>query len=269
MSRFDGETFKNYTRNDGLADNNVRSICQDAEGHIWFGTYGGGVSRFDGQVFQTIALKDGLIHNAVQHVDQAADGAMWIATEAGTSRYRRPTNTPTVHLRDVVADRRYGPRRDHRPSPPPNTWSPSSSRAPASPPPPTSSPTSTASRASTTTGTPPTSAASNTATSPPATTVRSPRRRPRPQLLRDRRRPFFAVVRDAQQDRIDALEAELSQPHGLEQFIGQSPALRQTFDQIHTVADTDVTVLILGETGTGKGLAARAIHALSPARTNP
>ena len=109
VSRFDGQTFKNYTTVDGLVDNNVRSIFEDRDGRLWFGTYGGGVSVFDGQVFQTIALKDGLVHDAVQHVDQAADGAMWIATEGGVSRYTPLRKNPTVHLRDVVADRRYGP----------------------------------------------------------------------------------------------------------------------------------------------------------------
>ena len=46
-------------------------------------------------------------------------------------------------------------------------------------------------------------------------------------------------------------------------LIGQSPQIRQVFDLISRIADTDVTVLIRGASGTGKELAARAIHALS------
>jgi formate hydrogenlyase transcriptional activator len=47
-------------------------------------------------------------------------------------------------------------------------------------------------------------------------------------------------------------------------IIGSSPTLREVFRQVESVADTDATVLILGETGTGKELVAHAIHQLSP-----
>jgi formate hydrogenlyase transcriptional activator len=50
---------------------------------------------------------------------------------------------------------------------------------------------------------------------------------------------------------------------GFSGIVGQSPALRQVLRQVETVAITDSTVLILGETGTGKELLARAIHELS------
>jgi transcriptional regulator with GAF, ATPase, and Fis domain len=49
-------------------------------------------------------------------------------------------------------------------------------------------------------------------------------------------------------------------------LIGESPALRHVLRDIGQVAETDATVLILGETGTGKELVARAIHAASPRR---
>src|SRR5258705_7226984 len=48
-----------------------------------------------------------------------------------------------------------------------------------------------------------------------------------------------------------------------EEIIGESPAFRDVIEQIEVVAPTDSTVLIHGETGTGKELIARAIHALS------
>ncbi|MFH2065390.1 MAG: sigma-54 dependent transcriptional regulator [Pseudomonadota bacterium] len=50
-------------------------------------------------------------------------------------------------------------------------------------------------------------------------------------------------------------------PH---QLIGKSEPMQRVFDQIRMVAASDVTVLITGESGTGKDLTARAIHALSP-----
>lgn len=51
--------------------------------------------------------------------------------------------------------------------------------------------------------------------------------------------------------------------HRFEQIIGNSPALEAVFEQVECVAPTDSTVLILGETGTGKELISRAIHNIS------
>jgi len=53
------------------------------------------------------------------------------------------------------------------------------------------------------------------------------------------------------------------------EIIGQSVALRQIINQIEAVAPTDATVLILGETGTGKELIALAIHRRSRRRDKP
>jgi formate hydrogenlyase transcriptional activator len=54
-----------------------------------------------------------------------------------------------------------------------------------------------------------------------------------------------------------------------EQIVGPSAALRRILQQVEVVAPTDANVLILGETGTGKELVARAIHRLSPRRNQP
>ena len=51
--------------------------------------------------------------------------------------------------------------------------------------------------------------------------------------------------------------------HNFDEIIGESPALKRTLKQVEIVAPTDSTVLLLGETGTGKELIARAIHNLS------
>src|SRR6201987_163788 len=55
-----------------------------------------------------------------------------------------------------------------------------------------------------------------------------------------------------------------SSPRVFEQIIGKSPALEGVLEQVNHVGPTDATVLIEGETGTGKELIARAIHNLSP-----
>jgi formate hydrogenlyase transcriptional activator len=62
------------------------------------------------------------------------------------------------------------------------------------------------------------------------------------------------------------LETEISSEHCFEDIVGRSPALRKVLDQVEIVAPTDSTVLLHGETGTGKELIARAIHNLSPRR---
>jgi formate hydrogenlyase transcriptional activator len=54
-----------------------------------------------------------------------------------------------------------------------------------------------------------------------------------------------------------------------EDIIGDSPALRVALGRVHQVAPTDATVIILGETGTGKELFARAVHERSPRRNQP
>ena len=59
------------------------------------------------------------------------------------------------------------------------------------------------------------------------------------------------------------LEQEIHTEHRFGEIIGDSLALRTVLKQVETVAPTDSTVLILGETGTGKELIARAIHRLS------
>jgi len=60
------------------------------------------------------------------------------------------------------------------------------------------------------------------------------------------------------------LEDEIRGDRAFEEIIGKSTALRRVLRQVETVAPTDATVLIYGETGTGKELIARAIHNLSP-----
>ncbi len=56
---------------------------------------------------------------------------------------------------------------------------------------------------------------------------------------------------------------------GLENLIGRSPAWLSVLEAVRIVASTDTPVLIQGETGTGKELAARAVHALSPRMNRP
>jgi formate hydrogenlyase transcriptional activator len=62
------------------------------------------------------------------------------------------------------------------------------------------------------------------------------------------------------------LESEIRAEYNFEDLVGKSAALRKVLDQIEIVAPTGSTVLLHGETGTGKELIARAVHNLSPRR---
>jgi PAS domain S-box-containing protein len=62
------------------------------------------------------------------------------------------------------------------------------------------------------------------------------------------------------------LQDELRTESSFDEIVGESKVLKHILRQVETVACTDATVLILGETGTGKELVARAIHKLSPRR---
>src|SRR5262249_39088706 len=59
------------------------------------------------------------------------------------------------------------------------------------------------------------------------------------------------------------LQEEIKAAHNFEQIIGRSPALTEVLAQVARVAPTDATVLVTGETGTGKELIARAVHSAS------
>ena len=96
------------------------------------------------------------------------------------------------------------------------------------------------------------------------------------------RRPFYTVILRNVNDRLEAektihaltAEAEYLREAvktlgGFDQILGQSPALKELLRDIEQVAGTDTTVLILGETGTGKELIARAIHAASRRQNKP
>jgi transcriptional regulator with PAS, ATPase and Fis domain len=74
-------------------------------------------------------------------------------------------------------------------------------------------------------------------------------------------------------DRLEAenivLQQEVRQHLGFDEIVGRSPALNRVLAQVERVGPTDAAVLLLGETGTGKDLVARALHDRSPRRERP
>lgn len=65
------------------------------------------------------------------------------------------------------------------------------------------------------------------------------------------------------------LQESCTPQHGLQGLVGKSPAMQRVYDTIQMVAKNDLTVLITGESGTGKDLTARAVHALSLRHKGP
>lgn len=82
---------------------------------------------------------------------------------------------------------------------------------------------------------------------------------------------WISFVQDlSERDRFESVVHEEVQVRGdFEEIVGMSPALLRVQQQVEVVAPTDATVLILGETGTGKELVARAIHKMSPRNKMP
>jgi DNA-binding NtrC family response regulator len=83
----------------------------------------------------------------------------------------------------------------------------------------------------------------------------------------------LVIQRALKSRRIEAeninLRAQIDHKFGLENIVGESPAMQQVFETLQQVAPTRTTVLITGETGTGKELIAKALHNLSPRKNGP
>ncbi len=66
-----------------------------------------------------------------------------------------------------------------------------------------------------------------------------------------------------------AFQAQAAETYRFENIIGKSAAMQRVFDVIRKVADTDLTILVRGPSGTGKELVANAVHYNSPRRARP
>ena len=107
VARHDGDSFEEFTKEDGLAGTWVWSIGQDDGRHLWFGTERG-LNRYDGEVFQTLTRRDGLASNEVRRIFQDREGDLWFGTAGGVTRYRQPERSPPeVTISAVVTDRRH------------------------------------------------------------------------------------------------------------------------------------------------------------------
>jgi two-component system response regulator AtoC len=89
---------------------------------------------------------------------------------------------------------------------------------------------------------------------------------PRPRLVDAATR---AIAEGRTSKQLEKIREQVRDRYGVSHMLTQSPRMLDVFDQIRAVATTDATVLILGETGSGKELVSRAIHERSRRKENP
>ena len=256
VRRFTAEQF-------GLSANGILALSGDSEGHIWMGTSGGGVLRYDGQTFQNIRLGPSALENKVEAVLCDRRGRMWFGTRAGLVAYQPGHTPPRLVIREVMAgtllaapeavscpestpeirihfqgisfrtgagQMRYSHRLvGHGPA---EQWSAFT--------------------------------AVNVvaySTLPMGEYRFEVRTMDRDGLLSEVASVEIRVLPDAKTERIHALENVLRATDHV--VHSQSWAMRQVMEQTVRVAETAMTVLVLGETGTGKGLIAHTIHETS------
>ena len=78
-----------------------------------------------------------------------------------------------------------------------------------------------------------------------------------------------AVNHHSLQEKVKILDEALKKSHQFDELIGQSPPMRKLIDRLQRVADTETSILITGETGTGKELVAQALHRRSRRQKGP
>lgn len=110
--KYDGKEFKNYTKTEGLCDNNISCITEDKKGNIWLGTTSG-VCKFDGRKFIALNIPYSDIStswldkvypiinpNQVMAIYEDKKGSLWLGTN-GAGVYQYSEGIFTQHLSDI------------------------------------------------------------------------------------------------------------------------------------------------------------------------
>ena len=86
--KYDGQSFTQFSKEDGLTDNSVDNIMEDSRGNIWFGTRFGGVSRYDGMTFTNYTEGGVIGNNEVCVIYEDSEANIWFSSEGyGVYRY--------------------------------------------------------------------------------------------------------------------------------------------------------------------------------------
>ena len=260
LNCFDGSIFHTFTTADGLPNNRIRCLFEDRKGHLWIGT-DGGVSHFDGQLFQTIKSPH---IGSVLKILEDRDGTFWFGTvQNSLVRYRQQKTPPQIRLLQVIADKVYENIKE-------GILSTAEQQVIFEY----------------------KGMSFSTHPSDMLYIYRLKGYDSEWQLATRKMRAFYrdlppgdytfqvrAIDRDLNYSEIaqarlsvemnPRIEAFTDVLNRHQKFIGHSAALRQFQINLEKIASTNITVLIMGETGVGKGLAARALHALSDHSDGP
>ena len=256
LCRFDGNTFQTFTTEDGLPSNYIRCLFEDRQGHLWLGTEGG-VVHFDGQLFQTINSPH---IGPVCRILEDRDGTFYFGTILGSIiRYRQRQTSPRIRLQQVTADKVYEDLEEvivstaeqqvifeykgmsfstypsdmlyvYRLKGYDADWQPATRKMRV-----------------------------HYRDLPPGDYTFQVRAIDRDLNYSEMAQARLSITSDP---RIEALTDVINRRES-QKFIGYSAALQKFQVNLEKIASTNMTVLILGETGVGKGLAARTLHALS------
>lgn len=80
--------FRYLSVENGLAQSQVLSLCQDSKGNIWIGTYGGGLNKFDGIDFTLYTIAEGLQSNTITSIFEDSKKHLWVgSSNGGVSRF--------------------------------------------------------------------------------------------------------------------------------------------------------------------------------------
>jgi DNA-binding NtrC family response regulator len=273
VSRYDGKGYTNFSVRDGLVSNSVDAICRAHDGAIWFATRGGGVSCYNGNTFTSFTEEDGLSNNDVRAICCAPNGDLWFGTDHGLTRYRPNPSRPEVRVVSITTDQTY---RDPLSLPALNIGQ----RV-------------TIEYDSLDFKTVPEKRQYRYRIREIDADWRKPTRATSYDHVFDKEGDYTfemqAIDRDLNysepavltltvnpdprlvslQKEVNHLRREVGQKYHFDNIIGRSAVIRQVRALMERAIDSGLTVLITGETGTGKELVAKAIHYHSPRRDHP
>ena len=240
----------------------ITCLSVDSQGTLWIGTEGAGIGRFDGRVLQVLEIPGGPLNNIIRDIAVEADCTAWLATEGGLLRYR-PRKSKPKHIRAQTdaggatdethilrlpngggslrlsarggSPRTGGMRYRYRILPSTPDWNVTDGEI----------------------------SVRNLSPGDYSLQVQAVD----PDLNYSEVANFRLQVEDAD---IDLYVREALGSAGLDSnFLGASPEIQSTIAEMLEIAKTELSVLLLGETGTGKSLAAKFLHSISERSTGP
>ncbi|MBK8565642.1 MAG: hypothetical protein IPN76_20420 [Saprospiraceae bacterium] len=87
ISKFDGKTYTNFTKDGIVEGEEIGSLYEDSKGNIWFSVENRGVYRYDGTNFTQFTVENGLTTNGVLSIFEDNKRQVWFGTWQGISLY--------------------------------------------------------------------------------------------------------------------------------------------------------------------------------------